>query len=99
MLQDELDICGTHIPYSAITDYQVVQREYIYRPAYRERMNRGISLKKFVAGKYEFAEMIPYASVLVETDREYKLATKNVEAKTPLSKTWRTVSSQKPDQE
>lgn len=82
MLQDELDICGTHIPYSVITDYQVVQREYIYRPAYRERMNRGISLKKFVAGKYEFAEMIPYASVLVETDREYKLATKNVEAKT-----------------
>ncbi len=80
MLQDELDICGTHIPYSAITDYQVVQREYIYRPAYRERLTHGLSLGKFVAGKYEFAEMIPYASVLVESDREYKLATKDAKA-------------------
>lgn len=77
MLQDEFDICGTHIPYAAITDYQVVQREYIYRPAYREHLTRGLSLRKFVQGKYEFAEMIPYASVLVETDREYKLATKD----------------------
>ena len=78
MLQNELDICGTHIPFASIIDYQVIQREYIYRPAYRERP--GMSLKRFVAGKFEFAEMIPYASVLVETDREYKLATKNVVA-------------------
>lgn len=82
MLQDEFDICGTHIPYSEITEYQVVQREYIYRPAYRERLSHGFSLKRFQLGQYEFAEMIPYASVLVTTDREYKLATKDAEAKT-----------------
>ena len=82
MIQDELDICGTHIPFSSIIDYQVVQREYIYRPAYRERLDSGFSLKRFSKEKYEFAEMLPYASVLVSSDREYKLATKDVEART-----------------
>ena len=77
-MQDEFDICGTHIPYAEIIDYQIVQREYIYRPAYRERINRGINFKKNTTFPYEFAQMIPYASVLVETDREYKLATKDV---------------------
>ena len=81
MIQDELDICGTHFPLASIKDYQIVQREYIYRPAYRERMKRGFSLRKFVQGEFEFAEMIPYAAVLVSSDKDYKLATKSAEVK------------------
>lgn len=73
---DEFDICGTHIPYSEIKDYQIVQREYIYRPAYKEKRS---SVKKLLSStKYDFTEMIPYASVLTKNDDEYKLATKDV---------------------
>lgn len=32
MLQ-EFDLCGTHVLYEKITDYNIVQREYIYRPS------------------------------------------------------------------
>lgn len=74
LLNSEFDICGTHIPFSEIKDYQIVQREYIYRPAYKEKS----ASFPFMKHKYEFAQMLPYAAIL--NDEDYKSAVK--EAKT-----------------
>lgn len=69
-MKEEFEIYGNHIPFSLIKDYRVVQREYIYRPFFREKQT---SLMKFISSqKYEFVEMIPYAAVLSEN--EYKAA-------------------------
>ena len=69
-MKEEFEIYGNHIPFSLIKDYRVVQREYIYRPLFREKQT---SLMKFISSqKYEFVEMIPYAAVLSEN--EYKAA-------------------------
>ena len=75
---DEFDICGTHIPLNTIKDYRIIQREYIYRPAYGEKES---SFRKFISTqKYEFREMVPFAAIL--KDDEYKLAVKKAKAKT-----------------
>lgn len=69
-MKEEFEIYGNHIPFSLIKDYRVVQREYIYRPFFREKQTSRI---KFISSqKYEFVEMIPYAAVLSEN--EYKAA-------------------------
>lgn len=69
-MKEEFEIYGNHIPFSLIKDYRVVQREYIYRPFFREKQT---SLMKLISSqKYEFVEMIPYAAVLSEN--EYKAA-------------------------
>lgn len=77
-MQDEFEIFGTHIPLSAIKNYSLVQREYIYRPAYKAK---AISLKSIFSNcKYEFYQMIPYAAII--SDDEYTLATKKVKTNT-----------------
>ena len=78
-MRNEIDLCGTHIPINDIKDYRVVYREYIYRPVYKECEG---SLKRLIGGKYEFAEMIPFAAILSKEDREFKLATTDFNAKT-----------------
>lgn len=67
------EIFGTLIPMRDITFFRLVQREYIYRPLFREVDQTFLGLSK---KKYEFAEMIPYAAIL--GDAEYTLATKKV---------------------
>lgn len=77
VFMNEFDICGTHILFSDIKDYQIVQREYIYRPAYKERQS---SIRKLLSSaKYEFTEMIPYAAINVDSkENKHQLATKRV---------------------
>lgn len=76
-MKDEFEICGMHIPYSKIKDFSIVQREYIYRPAYRAKQS---SFKNLLSGnKYEFVKMIPYAAIM--NDNEYKLAVKKADEK------------------
>lgn len=78
MMNDEFEIYGTHIPFSAIKNYRMVKREYIYRPAYKAKTT---SLKSLFSNcKYEFYQMIPYAAII--SDDEYTLATKNAKTNT-----------------
>ena len=77
-MEQYIDICGTRIPYKEIKDFRVVYREYIYRPSYREQKS---TVRKMLGSKYVFAEMMPFASVLVADDKDYKLATKESYAK------------------
>ena len=58
----KIDICGILIPFSEITEFQLVQKEYIYRPVYIEKQKSFFSSKK-----YEFAKMIPYAAIIDES--------------------------------
>lgn len=78
-MEQNLDICGTRIPYKEIQDFRIVYREYIYRPSYREQTG---ALKKLVNAKYAFYQMIPFAAVLVADDKHYKLAAREAYAKT-----------------
>lgn len=75
-MQNTFDICGTPIPYDKIRSYRIVQREYIYRPAYKEK-EAGL-LSMLSGQKYEFFKMVPYAAIL--SDDEYKHAIKNAKA-------------------
>lgn len=68
----ELEICGTHIAFSDIRDYRIVQREYIYRPVYKEK--RSLLMKFLSSSNYEFSNMLPYAAIIDEN--EYKHAIK-----------------------
>ena len=77
-MQTEFEICGNHIPYEKITDYNIVQREYIYRPSFKE-CAAGFRKK---STKYEFFCMLPYAMILEKDDLNFKEATKNVGAST-----------------
>lgn len=76
----EFDICGTHIPYEKIKDYKIVQREYIFRPTFREKTSFLGFKRKNTEGEsnYEFDSMQPYAMILEKDDMNFKLATKNV---------------------
>ena len=71
-MKEEFEIYGTHIPFSSIKDYRVVQREYIYRPHFREKPSSFIRLSS--TPKYEYFEMVPYAAIISEN--EYNAAMK-----------------------
>ena len=75
-MQNTFDICGTPIPYDHIKSYRIIQREYIYRPAYKEK-EAGL-LSVLSGQKYEFFKMVPYAAIL--SDDEYKHAIKSAKA-------------------
>ena len=68
------EICGNNIRLDSIKNYRIIQREYIYRPAYREVTTT--RMKFFTNVKYEFVDMVPYAAVIDE--KEYKVATANL---------------------
>lgn len=54
------EICQVQIPLDKILDYRVMQREYIYRPAY-------YVTNEFLIGKrYRFSHMVPYAAIYEE---------------------------------
>lgn len=56
-------IMGTRIPIASIKDFQIVQREYIYRPTYIES-GSGIFGKR-----YRFYKMQPYAAIIGDTEK------------------------------
>lgn len=64
-MQDSFEIFGTLIKYDDIKDFRVVQKEYIYRPTYKESAK-----KLFGSVKYEFAGMKPYAAIKDEKGRK-----------------------------
>ncbi len=68
------EICDTNIRLDTVKNYRIIQREYIYRPAYREITTT--RMKVFSSVKYEFIDMVPYAAVIDE--KEYKVATANL---------------------
>lgn len=76
-MNDCFEISGNHIKYADIKDFKIVQREYIYRPFYKE--TEGFSLKRTFGKKYEFAGMQPYAAICGES--AYTSAVQTYEAK------------------
>ena len=88
-MNTEFEICGTHIAFSEIRAYRLVQREYIYRPVYKEKQD---SLKKFISNsKYEYMDMLPYAAIIDEN--EYKHAIKQSKTNLIDDSTIKTVAS------
>lgn len=77
-MNNMLDICGTPIPLDKVKSYRIIQREYIYRPAYKEKVTSIFSIMS--NQKYEFYRMVPFAAIL--NDDEYKLAVKKAKANT-----------------
>ena len=51
------EICGNNIRLDSIKNYRIIQREYIYRPAYREVATT--NLKVFTDTRFVFDNMIP----------------------------------------
>jgi hypothetical protein len=37
IMDEYFEICGNRIPYSGTTAFHIEQREYIYRPVYKEK--------------------------------------------------------------
>ena len=66
----ELD--GTMISLSSIKSFRVVQKEYVYRPAYKEK--EGFLSKAFSNKKYEFTAMQPYAAIVDEESKKLSLS-------------------------
>lgn len=60
------EICGNNIRLDSIKNYRIIQREYIYRPAYREITTTRMKV-------FPVLNMVPYAAVIDE--KEYKVAT------------------------
>ena len=64
------DICGTHIPISAIKDFRTIKVEFVFRPVFREsrKMMMTISGKK-----YEFSHMEPFAAIIGQEGHKSEL--------------------------
>ncbi|MCQ2535172.1 MAG: hypothetical protein MJ172_11505 [Clostridia bacterium] len=62
-MSDFFEIFGTLIRYDDIKDFRIVQREYIYRPTYKEVEEKVFFQKR---SKYVFAGMQPYAAIIDE---------------------------------
>ncbi len=61
-MEGYIEICGTPIEIKAIKSFRIEQREYIYRPVFRE-----IPPKNFLfRAKYRFVSMEPYAAIIDE---------------------------------
>lgn len=74
MMNESYEILGTLIKLSSIKSFRIEQKEYIYRPVYKE----SAFLKK-LAHRYEFYQMQPYAAIIDENER--RSATKDVKAR------------------
>ena len=62
------ELLGTLIKIAAIKSFRIEQREYIYRPVYREKEKT--LLNRFSSQKYEFYQMQPYAAIINENERK-----------------------------
>lgn len=65
------EICGTQIPVSTIKEFRLTQKEYIYRPVYREADKSLLNV--FSGKKYAFLSMQPYAAIFDETTHKSAL--------------------------
>lgn len=64
------EICDNNIRLDTVKNYRIIQREYIYRPAYREVITT--NMKVYTSTKFVYIDMLPYAAVIDEN--EYKAA-------------------------
>lgn len=72
-MSDYFEIFGTIIKYAEIKDFRVIQREYIYRPTYKEEV-KGV----FKTKKITFASMQPYAAIIDEKGRKSSVSSTKV---------------------
>lgn len=66
---DYFDVCGTPIKFSEIKSFRLIQREYIYRPTYKESDKSFLTRNR----KYNFYGMQPYAAIVDEKERHSSL--------------------------
>lgn len=75
-MEEYIYINGVEIKLCDIKEFALVQKEYIYRPAYVEREK---SIKNSLFGKkYHFVEMQPYAAIFDENKKEMAISQYNV---------------------
>ena len=65
------EIFGTHIPVSTISDFRVIEVEFIVRPVYRE-VKRSV-LNALSGKKFEFVRMEPYAAIIGQQGHKSEL--------------------------
>lgn len=70
-MAEYFDICGTHIPISAIKDFRIIKVEFVFRPVFREAKRNMITA--FSGKKYEFAHMEPYAAIIGQQGQKSEL--------------------------
>ena len=74
-MEEYIYINGTEIKICDIKEFALVQREYIYRPAYVEGEK---SIKNSLFGKkYHFVEMQPYAAIFDENKKDLAISQYN----------------------
>lgn len=86
-MADYFDICGTPIKISDIKDFRIVQREYIFRPSYKEVSEILVRKKQvnfffteneeYENTKYIFDGMSPYAAIYDESNFHFAVADHN----------------------
>ena len=82
MIIDTINIGGVLIPYRDIRAYRLINREFLFRPAFRQ-------VNSAILKKYEFAQFVPYCALLSE--QEYCLL--NPSNKQSSSETFGTLKS------
>ena len=70
-MAEYFDICGTHIPISAIKDFRAIKVEFIFRPVFRE--SKKTMMTALSGKKYEFAYMEPYAAIVGQQGQKSEL--------------------------
>lgn len=65
------EIFGTRIPVSSISDFRMIEVEFIVRPVYREVKKSLISA--FSGKKFEFVRMEPYAAIIGQQGHKSEL--------------------------
>lgn len=64
---DYFEINNVRIPFSEIKEFDIVLREYIYRPAFMEKENLSL-YESFTNQIYGFYKMTPYAAIYYDGD-------------------------------
>jgi hypothetical protein len=65
------DVCGTHIPISAIKDFRTIKVEFVFRPVFCE--SRKTMFSAIAGKKYEFSHMEPYAAIIGQQGHKSEL--------------------------
>ncbi len=74
-MENIIKIGNTYIKLSSIKEYHIVNREFIYRPMYKEISEPGFFS---AVTKYEFIGMEPYAAIFYESEKNYYIGNEKV---------------------
>lgn len=67
-----IDICGTPIDLTQVKEFQIVNRDYIFCPAYKEVEKSRKSIFSRIGDpekKFEFVQMVPFGAALSDKER------------------------------